>query len=398
MAEQRARTLAGHPVVRAQVERTRAELAGSRAGRTADDRADLDAYLAELTHCGALFVVSSDPARPRVLWNLYPGAQSGLPNPDTVYRYIRVAPEARYEVTGRRGTSDDVSFQVTDAGPETAGRLNKIMGLLDTAGLQTAADGTFTITLGPQAAQGARNHLQLPPEARQIMIRDTMSDWSQTPMSLTVRRVDGPPAGPEPGDDELAARTAAVVATTAGLWVRIPEQYNYIVPTNTLPPARPTGSGGLQGQYITTGTFRLADDEALVVTAGKGTAKYLGFHVGSNWYIAYDYRDHTSSLTSAQAVPNPDGSYTWVVALRDPGHANWIDPVGHHEGLTIMRWQGLSAPLPPGDSPRVALVKLAGLAAALPGGSPTASAQDRQPGAERRRQQVDARMAALTRS
>lgn len=395
LLEHRARDLGRHPAVLAEVARLEAELAGTRAGRNPDDSSDLTDYLAGLTHCCALYAANDSPDRPRVLWNLYPGAEAGLPNPDTVYKYVTVSPDHRYEITGRRGTSADLTFQVDDAGPEHAGRLNRNLGLLAEPDLHVLPDGTFTITAGPDEAQGRPNHLHLPPGARRIMIRDTMSDWSQTPTSLAVRRVGGAPVGPEPGLDELADRAAAFLASAAPLWVRIPEQYNYVHPPNTLPPARPTGAGGLQSQYVTTGTFSLTDDEALVVTAGQGTASYLGFQVGSNWYVDYDYRSHTSSLTSAQAAPNPDGSYSWVIALRDPGHANWIDPVGHHEGLTLMRWQGLTAPLAPDNSPRVTRVALADLTAALPAGSPFVSTVDRKRKAAVRRQQFDRRVATL---
>ncbi|MET8214245.1 hypothetical protein ABZT51_52505, partial [Streptomyces sp. NPDC005373] len=71
-----------------------------------------------------------------------------MDNPDTVYRFIPVSPEYRYEITGRRGTSDDISFQTTDAGPWLHGRLYKTMGVLATTDLRVTADGTFTLTLG----------------------------------------------------------------------------------------------------------------------------------------------------------------------------------------------------------------------------------------------------------
>lgn len=379
------------PIMRAQRERTRAYLAGTRAGKLPDDRGDLDAYLEELVYGCALMSVNLDPARPRVQWNVKPGARQGLDNPDTVYRFIPVSPDYRYEITGPRGTSDDISFQTTDAGPWLHGRLYKTMGVLATPDLRVTADGTFTLTLGSDAGDGRPNHIQLPPQARHIMVRDTMSDWSQTPMSLRVRRVGEPSAPPAPTEGELAAQAASMLERSAPLWVQVPEQYNHVVPVNTLPPAQPTGSSGLQGQYLTTGTFDLTDDQALVITARQGTAKYIGFQLGSDWYISYDYWAHTSSLTNIQAAPNPDGSYTYVIALRDPGVANWLDPVGHHQGLTLMRWQGLTTPLPSTNSPQVQLVNLADLPSALPPGTPMASSRDRRLHIVERQYQIDAR-------
>lgn len=389
--EAQAAQLLDTPALRAQIERSRATLAASRAGNNPDDRRELDGYLGELAFGAALMSVNADAARPRVQWNLKPGARQGLENADNIYRLIPVSPDSRYEITGQRGTSDDISFQTIDAGPWLYGRLQKTMGVLATPDLHPAADGTFTITLGPEPAAGRPHHIQLPPDARQIMIRDTTTDWSQIPMTLAVRRIDGPSAPPEASQQQLADRTAAMLASSTAAWIQVPEQYNHTVPANTLPAARPTSSGGLQGQYVTTGTFDITDDQALVITARAGTAKYLGFQLGSDWYISYNYWDHTSSLTNTQARPNADGSYTYVIAIRDPGVANWLDPVGHHQGLTLLRWQGVSAPLAPEESPQVKLVALADLPSALPPGVPAATLQDRAAQIDRRRQQINAR-------
>src|SRR3546814_20021395 len=61
-----------------------------------------------------------------------------------------------------------------------------------------------------------------------------------------------------------------------------------------------------------------------------------------------------SSLNKTQAKPNPDGSYTYVIALQDPGIANWIDTAGLHQGWFQMRWQNL----PAGSEPTASAVKL----------------------------------------
>jgi hypothetical protein len=314
-----------------------------------------------------------------------------MPNPDTVYRYIPVSSDSTYVITGHRGTSDDISFQLIDQGPELKGQLQTILGSINTSQLQVAPDGTFQITLDSNPSNGTPNHIQLVPDARRIMIRDTMSDWSETPMTLEVTRTGGPTPGPAANDETLATLAASMLTNSVPLWIKIPPIYNYNSPINTIPAAHPTGSGGLNGQYITNGAFSLSDSQALVITVGQGTAKYFGLQTGSNWYISYDYITHTSSLNGFQSAPNPDGSYTYVISLQDPGVANWIDPVGHHEGLILMRWQGLSAPLPADAQPIVQLVNLSDLSSALPAGTPTITPQGRQQQIETREQQIAAR-------
>ena len=48
-----------------------------------------------------------------------------------------------------------------------------------------------------------------------------------------------------------------------------------------------------------------------------------------------------ASLNKGQVVPNADGTVTYVLALVDPGVANWIDTCGMHEGWMLTRWQGV---------------------------------------------------------
>jgi hypothetical protein len=375
--EEQARRLLQMEVMKREITRSTAYLKAL-PGVSAEDLADVDAYVHGLALCVALAVVNSDPSRPRVLFNGFPGTQYGLVNPDNIYRYIPVSSTSRYEITGRLHGTTDVSFQLTDGAQFVGGRLSKDFGQLTSEKLKSREDGSFTITLGPEPAAGRANYLQIPPGAVQVMIRDSMTDWSKWPMELRVRRVAGP-SHHAPKTQELAERAASALAVSIRLWVEIPQKYNYNSPPNTLPRwnRAVTGSGGLVGQVNTGGNFKLSNDEALVITARKGSARYLGFQLGSNWYVPFDYAAHSSSLNNYQAVPNPDGSYTYVIALRDPGVANWLDPVGHPTGVTLMRWQGMATPLAAEDAPVVRLVRFADLARALPPGTPMLTPAER---------------------
>ena len=391
--EEQAQQLLKMNAVNREIARSTAYLKALPGGVSVEDLADVDAYVHDLAFCVALAVINADPGRPRVLFNGFPGAQYGLVNPDTIYRYIPLSSESHYQISGRLGGSDHVSFELTDTAPFTGGRLGKNFGTLSSETLRVAPDGSFTITLGPDAADGRSNHFQIPADATLLMIRDSMSDWSQAPMDLSVRRISGP-SNPVPNEKTLAERVASGLAVSTKLWVKIPQIYSYNVPENTLPPPKATGAGGLQGQYNSGGNYKLSDDQVLVITARKGTARYLGFQLGSNWYVPFDYATHSSSLTNRQAAANPDGSYTFVVALRDPGVANWLDPVGHPTGLTLMRWQGVDRPLTAEEAPVVRLVRFADLARALPPGTPMMTPTERTQQLQQRQRQVAQRRAA----
>jgi hypothetical protein len=85
----------------------------------------------------------------------------------------------------------------------------------------------------------------------------------------------------------------------------------------------------------------LADNEALVLTLDPIGAKYLSVQLASGWLGSLDYVHHTASLNLSQARPNPDGTWTLVVAPKDPRVANWLDTTGLHEGTLFVRWQKL---------------------------------------------------------
>jgi hypothetical protein len=82
-------------------------------------------------------------------------------------------------------------------------------------------------------------------------------------------------------------------------------------------------------------------DDALLVTIDPGAAAYTGFQIIDPWMIAPDAKKHQVCLSSAQAVRNADGTRTYVVSMSDPGVENWLDTAGLHQGLAIMRWQGV---------------------------------------------------------
>lgn len=393
--EHEARMLLQTSEVEAAIQDAMAYLRSTRAGSNADDLPDLEPYVRGLAYSTALELVNADATEPRLFPNLFPGALKGLPNPDNIYRYFAVAPELTYEITGRLGTSEDLSFQVTDAATYRAGRLDKIFDNVATVRLKTDDNGSFKITIGGDGSGDAGNHLRLPAGARQVMIRDSMADWAGTLTELRVRRT-GSAATMARKRTPTAAKVAENLAKGVRLWAGVVEKYHYSVPPNTFAPPRPTGYGGLRTQFITTGAFDLSDDTALVVTLGKFSAPYFGFQLGSNWYIAYDYAGHTSSLSNKQSRPNPDGSYTYVISLRDPGVANWLDPVGHQRGVMLLRWQGMKQPLPSDVGPDVKLVRWEDLSKALPAGVPMLSVQARQQQIDLRRRQIEMRHTDLS--
>lgn len=328
------------------------------------------------------YIVGGNPARPVALWTTHaphrwagmavPGSGYGIDNPDNVYRNFAVAGGSRYLIRGRitRPGPIEQHFTLMDSIPGTTpltAEGGTMLATLRSDQMEIAPDGSFTITIDSDAAEGRRNHLKMPPAGNFLLIvRDLFTDWNQVPIMLEVERVSGPESPPL-SEAEMADRAAALLDQIGPYWVDYDNRFVYSRPVNQVstPRQRPGGRG-----FSTAGHFSLSLNDALVVTIDPLGAASLGFQLTDPWGVAYEYRNRTSSLNNTQARPNSDGTLTFVIAQRDPGVHNWLDPQGFGSGIFAIRWQGLPVGAEPGPSVRsVKRVPIAGLRQALPEGT-----------------------------
>jgi hypothetical protein len=144
-------------------------------------------------------------------------------------------------------------------------------------------------------------------------------------------------------------------------------------------PAIHSGAAFISTQAYSGCRYRLNNDEALVFNLTLGNAGYAVVPVNNLWGGINDYLNHIGTLGTGRAKPNPDGSYTFVLSLTDPGIHNWVDPDGQREGLSIVRWIGFDRSKPHVDPTLdVKLVKLSELHGILPAGTPRIDAAGRR--------------------
>ena len=143
------------------------------------------------------------------------------------------------------------------------------------------------------------------------------------------------------------------------------------LPVNIMPPMRSSKDkdGGLSGQQSVMARFQLEENEALVVRARASDAVYQAIQLGNYWFATPNPTMHQSSLNLSQAKVDEDGYVRYVISLKDPGVANWLDPDGSQEGYIFMRWQGISTPLTASDQPVARKILFENLADHLPEGS-----------------------------
>jgi hypothetical protein len=361
-----------HPTVTAAY-RTVAEKWLGRAKPSEAMRERFDDSFAEVMFSAAVWSSNQDKLRPKVSCitrlahpvegHSIPGSRWGIDNPDSVYRVIPISGEERYEIHGRVGQHrmTENYFTLWDANMGTVDVLNGSTMAVD-------SDGSFTISVDSEPANGRANHVQTSPAAHEFYIRDVLLDWgSDDPNHLDVQRLGGPPVTPARTRDEQADATAAMMAYFADFTGKLSHGV-YKMPPNHFNLAWSADKvGAMRNQVYVMGRFDLAPDEAFVVDLSDGGADYFTVPLSNIWGTTLDLVDRTGSLNKAQSVANDDGSYTYVISPVDPGLANWIDSDGLREGILTLRMAEFGANGPREDlGARGRVVKLDRLDAEVP--------------------------------
>ncbi|MFA1546811.1 hypothetical protein [Actinomadura chokoriensis] len=301
-----------------------------------------------------------------------PYTKLGLDNPDTLYFHAYIRDDAEYVVTGRRGSTADLSFQVMN-GDYSPTQSPDSLTAFDDRRLDIAEDGTFQLRFGPPKPDPGPDYVTLPAGAAMLIVREVFSDWEyERPGEIRIHREDTLGTSPLSVPSERMARRYQVagkmLVSRIRTFLAFPEWHYLKLPVNTLTEPRPT-PGGLATQFSSVGHYDLDDDEVMVITApaaDQEVAPYQGFQLGSMWYISLDYINHQTSLSADQARVDEDGKIRYIVSERDPGLANWIERTGHRRGYLQFRWQRLSRDLTPEDGPDTEIVKFDELPRVLP--------------------------------
>jgi hypothetical protein len=331
-----------HPTVKAAYQSV-AETWLGRAKASEAMRERFDAAFAEVMFSAAVWSSNQDKLRPKVCCitrlghpvdgRRIPGSRWGIDNPDSVYRVIPISGDERYEIHGRVGQHrmTENYFTLWDANMGTVDVLNGRTMAVD-------SDGSFTISVDSEPANGRPNHVQTSPAAHEFYIRDVLLDWARDDAnSFEVQRLGGAPGAPARTLAEQAEATAAMMAHFANFTGKLSHGV-YKMPANHFNLAWSADKvGAMRNQVYVMGRFDLAPDEVFVVDLNDGGAGYFTVPLSNIWGTTLDIIDRTGSLNKAQSVANENGSYTYVISPEDPGVANWIDSDGLREGILTLR-------------------------------------------------------------
>jgi hypothetical protein len=312
--------------------------------RDAFQQAEGVRYLTRLTRAGLeAFVEYNDPAFPVFRQMANETVKLGADNPDNIYLNAQISGQFEYRITGKRNTIDYIGFFTQNGNYGTTGGLAPC-GKIEDRDLQLESDGSFEIILS-KSSRG-KNWLKIEDDTTIVMARQTFGDRSkEIAAEVMIENLDGrkfpEPVTPAKVDEGL--KTAAMFVAGAPLlfarWAQGFQKH-----TNKLPqfdPAVSNAAGGDSSIIYYHSHWKLEEDEMLLIEVKPPDCDTWNFQLNNYWMESLDYRYHRISINKASAIPEPNGSIRVFVSHYDPGHANWLETCGHHEGTMCWRWYRL---------------------------------------------------------
>lgn len=284
--------------------------------------------------------VEADPDLPWFFDMCSPTRMVGGPNPDGRYLLAMIRGDRTYRITGTRGSTAYLGFQVLAGTGMTPRRMAAYLS--DTE--LKLDDDTFTIIVSaerPAGLDGAQ-WLQIPADAASIVVREYVGDVAtETPATLQIETLDaGPPQALT--DAEVAEQFTAMAWTL----MKLTTLHRTIKPELlTQPNELVTAEAAALGSADTTpdnlymiGTFDLADDETLHLEFTPPDTRYWNVTLENIWHECIEPRRRHSSVTDKGVSPGADGKVRIAVGDRDSGHGHWLDTGGRRRGFVVLRW------------------------------------------------------------
>src|ERR1700747_3040680 len=137
--------------------------------RTEQDLAEGYDYLAGSIRSALQLAWAYQRDFPYFIQSTGPYTKVGLDNPDTLYFHSYLRDDAEYVVSGRRGSTADLSFQVLK-GDYSPVEVPDSLSAFDDRAIEIDADGTFTLRFGPSG--DGRNFFRLGAGSSMLLVRE----------------------------------------------------------------------------------------------------------------------------------------------------------------------------------------------------------------------------------
>ena len=307
----------------------------------------------------------ANPARPDFVRMDSTVRKIGGDNPDGEYHLATIDGRYDYRITGNRGSVRYFSLNV-NAGRGVAKR--RMAAFLNDQTLEFDEEGGFTLLLSQQRPNADGQWVEIPEDATSIMLRQYIADRSREELvSIDIAPLGEAPPVLDTRDEDIAeALTGMNFAFNflANLHkLVLPQAWEHPNEFFTTDSDTLGGAISTPDNLYMIGSFDVAPDEALIIEVQPPQTRYWNIALETHWHESVDYLHRTTSRTLEEVTTDTDGKVRFVIAHRDTGSPNWLDPMGNERGFMTLRWldaRGAAVPLPV-----VTRVKLSELAGAL---------------------------------
>jgi Protein of unknown function (DUF1214) len=271
--------------------------------------------------------------------------------------------------------------------------LGPSLGTLDVDTLALDAQGRFSLLLSAKKpTDWTGDWHPLDPSARSLTMRQASYDWgSDREARFAIERMDKPHTPRHWSAADITERLNALSAypkRLSGMALGFIKSQRDKGLWNALEHDDWAGRGGVQGQHYYQGLFQLEPGQVLLLeTALPDTVRYWNIQLSDMMWNSVDWMNRQSSLNGGQAWIDTDGRFRAVIALDDPGVANWLDTGGNREGAVMLRWTEASS----GPEPMLRLLDMSALRDHLPPDTRLVSPDAREQQLRARRRAVQLR-------
>jgi Protein of unknown function (DUF1214) len=303
--------------------------------------------IARVSSLCAQMAVEADTARPAFFDMCSDTRMIGGPNPDGSYFLAMIRGDRRYRITGTRGTTAYLGFQILAGTGLTPRRMSNYVG--DTNLNLNSGEFALLLSADEPADLGGAQWVQIPDDASSVVVREYIGDRSsEEPATMRIEALDPDPVTAL-SDDELAEQFTAM----AWSLMKLTTLHRTIKPEllqnpNTLLTAEAADLGAADttpDNLYMMGTYRLEPGQALVLDIAPPDTRYWNVTLESIWHECLEPRRRHSSVTNRAVQPDADGRVRIAISAQDFGFGHWLDTGGRHRGFVILRW--LDNPSPP---------------------------------------------------
>ena len=338
------------------------------------------------------FAVAPRMMHPRLFKNtgwqtdMYTLGQNG---PDLNYLTAFLDGRQTYKLTGRYGDLVLILVQVLNhlsGHPDS-----KAIGNYDLSQFVINPDGTFECIVSAEKHEGNWIGLSLDSPYQFLLFRRFIGDWNDDPGEMRIERISEIPDdyydADEFSEDSMAERiergTAFLCYLINDFNINLFNMYTKVSGFNNMKflPGTVTSQVGSPSSNYAMAVFDLAEDEALIIELDQlPDGVYWSLQAGDVWSRSLNFTHRQTTINMRHAVVNENGSFTAVVAHRDPGYANWIDTTGREQGTVVFRnYKATREPVP-----QTRKVKFAQLGDTLSSGVKKITPEERKAALKRR--------------